>query len=275
MDQIIALSDHIDKIAKRDDLHLSPGAIHVCEPSWSWNPPPLPDFDLWVILDGSGTLKINQQTYPLRTGMGFILQPGDRVAGTHDPDDPLTVFACHFLPAAHPIKRWTEPAIAFQFDDHESLRSRAEEAVRFHESTEPTKYLAEFIIREILLRGLLRHLKLDTFIQSSPIHQLASEVRSRPSEKWDLEAMASRCSLSVPQFTRRFRSSIGSSPTQYVILQRIRRAAHLLRESHISIQQIANSLGYSDHYFFHRQFKAITGRTPGEVRLGAEVDPDI
>lgn len=51
-----------------------------------------------------------------------------------------------------------------------------------------------------------------------------------------------------------------------MIRARIERARHLMRESPLSLKQIAATLGYTDVYFFHRQFKAVTGLTPGQWR---------
>ncbi len=55
---------------------------------------------------------------------------------------------------------------------------------------------------------------------------------------------------------------------QYVIAARVARAATLLRESDMTIAEIAASTGYREVFFFHRQFRQIAGVTPGAVRLG-------
>ena len=51
-----------------------------------------------------------------------------------------------------------------------------------------------------------------------------------------------------------------------MIRARIERARRLLEESSLSLEQVASSLGYTDVYFFHRQFKAVAGVTPGRWR---------
>jgi len=60
-------------------------------------------------------------------------------------------------------------------------------------------------------------------------------------------------------------------PGQFVIRQRVLRAITLLRESDLPIQQIAETLGYNDVFFFHRQFRRVAGATPRSVRLGTSV----
>ena len=81
-----------------------------------------------------------------------------------------------------------------------------------------------------------------------------------------LAEAARQASLSLSQFNKRFRAYTGTSPARYVILQRIDRAKKLLAETPMTLQQIADALGYSDIYYFHRQFRAETGQTPGSLR---------
>ena len=95
------------------------------------------------------------------------------------------------------------------------------------------------------------------------------EIRSAPGRAWTIPAMARHCGLSVPHFNRLWLATFHSSPGRYLIEHRIQRATQLLRESDLSIQQIAESLGYNDVYFFHRQFRQLTGVTPRAARLGA------
>jgi AraC-like DNA-binding protein len=46
----------------------------------------------------------------------------------------------------------------------------------------------------------------------------------------------------------------------------------LLAESHLSLQQIAEQLGYSDASSFVSAFKRYCGRTPGNLRVQADID---
>jgi AraC-like DNA-binding protein len=72
--------------------------------------------------------------------------------------------------------------------------------------------------------------------------------------------------LSVSPIARRVRELTGLSPQGFVIRARIERARRLMEESAMSLKHIAESLGYTDVYFFHRQFKSVAGVTPGQWR---------
>ncbi|MNP64606.1 HTH-type transcriptional activator Btr [compost metagenome] len=52
----------------------------------------------------------------------------------------------------------------------------------------------------------------------------------------------------------------------YVIRARIERAQHLLLYAGMNVTEVADALGYRDIFFFSRQFKQHTGKSPSEIR---------
>lgn len=64
------------------------------------------------------------------------------------------------------------------------------------------------------------------------LDDISSAIRQDPGRRWTVTALAARASLSRAQFT-------------------------------MSVTQVAAALGYSDVAYFSRQYKWITGRTPG------------
>ncbi len=59
-----------------------------------------------------------------------------------------------------------------------------------------------------------------------------------------LRALADRAGMSVRTFTRRFREETGSSPGQWLTLQRTARARELLERTELSIDQVARESGF-------------------------------
>ncbi len=67
-------------------------------------------------------------------------------------------------------------------------------------------------------------------------------------------------------FTRRFHVATGASPLEYVHQLRLNQARRLLESSGLSIQAVAQDLGYEDPSFFSRLFKREVGLTPAQYR---------
>lgn len=63
-----------------------------------------------------------------------------------------------------------------------------------------------------------------------------------------------------------FRESMGIPLHQYIIQQRLKRAARLLRSSQMSLAEIAVSCGFYSHSHLTRSFKQVMGVTPKEYR---------
>ncbi|MBR2339506.1 MAG: AraC family transcriptional regulator [Clostridia bacterium] len=67
-------------------------------------------------------------------------------------------------------------------------------------------------------------------------------------------------------FYRLFKKYTGSSPEQYIINYRIKRACELINCGRYSVSEIARFVGICDIYYFSRLFKKITGKSPSEYR---------
>ncbi|MCE5342144.1 MAG: response regulator [Eubacteriales bacterium] len=67
-------------------------------------------------------------------------------------------------------------------------------------------------------------------------------------------------------FSTLFRKLTGQPFTKYIADMRINYAKKLLRESGLSIQDVADQSGYGDYFQFNKTFKRITGLTPGQYR---------
>ena len=88
-----------------------------------------------------------------------------------------------------------------------------------------------------------------------------------------IENLASLAGLSVSYFSRRFRSSFGVAPGQYVRLGRLEHAKSLLRQTASPLCQIAVASGFSDQSHMSRAFQAVVGSTPARWRRDGEPNP--
>lgn len=82
----------------------------------------------------------------------------------------------------------------------------------------------------------------------------------------DYAALSREMGLSLTALRRRFKEATGVPLHTWVLQNRVARARILLTESDLPLKAIAAQLGYNNVYFFARQFKQITGVTPGHYR---------
>jgi len=93
------------------------------------------------------------------------------------------------------------------------------------------------------------------------------QILSQSERKWTVAQMAQLAALSPSRFHAVYKRIYGTSPLQDVIDARIRYAQMLLQaDGALTLPEVAEKLGYHDQYHFIRQFKAITGVTPGAYR---------
>ncbi len=92
----------------------------------------------------------------------------------------------------------------------------------------------------------------------------------RPLRVAELAALA--C-MSESSFMRLFKRVMGTSPIDWLRRERINQAKRRLSESNDSIKEISRQVGYSDQFFFSKDFKKCTGLTPTDFRRREQGQP--
>ena len=82
--------------------------------------------------------------------------------------------------------------------------------------------------------------------------------------------MAAQLGYDDYYITRRFKRETGYSLTNYIKFAKIERAKVLLQSTRLTVQQIADGLGFTTRSYFIQCFKAVTGRTPTAWRAQAD-----
>jgi len=85
-------------------------------------------------------------------------------------------------------------------------------------------------------------------------------------EDLSLERISDALSMSPYHFAHLFKQSAGLAPHGYVIQRRMERAKSLLRDTDLSITQIAHQVGCSNQSHFSTVFRRFTGQTPRRYR---------
>jgi AraC-like DNA-binding protein len=88
-------------------------------------------------------------------------------------------------------------------------------------------------------------------------------------ERWPVDRLARVSGVSPAHFARSFKQAFGVPPHRYLLTRRIERATALLRDTDLSITEIAFVTGWESLGTFGRTFRDVTGESPGTVRSRA------
>lgn len=95
------------------------------------------------------------------------------------------------------------------------------------------------------------------------LEKVLESIPAIGSEKISLARLSKSFGLSPFTFSRRFKKMIGESLPVFVNRMKIEKSKKLLRESQLSVTDIALECGFENLSHFHKIFKKATGLTPG------------
>ncbi|HYG11968.1 MAG TPA: AraC family transcriptional regulator [Pyrinomonadaceae bacterium] len=147
------------------------------------------------------------------------------------------------------------------------------------------------LLREELMRGQASPLFVEAIAQAIAIHlarsygvtdeELHSSSPSLPghklrqitnwmaehlTEEFSFERLATQAGLSRFHFQRLFKAAVGVAPSRYHIDLRMSEARRLLRETKMSVIDVALEVGYANPSHFARLFRRETGLSPSDYR---------
>ena len=98
------------------------------------------------------------------------------------------------------------------------------------------------------------------------VHEIATYLQNHSAEKICLDELAAHFFISRSYLTRIFRTVTGFTVNEYQNVCRIKKAQILLRETTLSMTQIAMETGFGSLPYFERVFRRITDQTPLQYR---------
>ena len=94
-------------------------------------------------------------------------------------------------------------------------------------------------------------------------------MHSEPGADWNLETLAAEARMGRSSFAQHFRDAVGQTPARYLKEWRLQIARELLRDTRLSVAEIAERSGYDSEPAFRKAFSQFTGEPPGAVRRAA------
>lgn len=106
-------------------------------------------------------------------------------------------------------------------------------------------------------------------IQDRCIGRVLELIHQDPARDWTLNEFVREAGVSRSVLTERFRALVGESPMVYLARWRMLKSRELLRDTSLTIAQVAYSVGYGSEFSFAKAFKRFFYIPPGQARGNA------
>jgi AraC-like DNA-binding protein/ligand-binding sensor protein len=132
--------------------------------------------------------------------------------------------------------------------------------------TEEVETLKDRLKRSMPFGGPSNLEKSEDGDEKSAVECAVEFINEHLHEDLTLPVIADVVYLSPTYFARLFKNEIGLTFHEYLTQSRIRKAAHLLKETPLSISEVSQRVGYSDPNYFSQVFKRLMKISPSDFR---------
>lgn len=258
-----------------------------CESLHSFGPFVRNHYLFHYIISGRGMLYSHATNgeiheYSLEADQGFLICPGQINLYTADEKDPWKYVWIEF-DGMHAEECLLQAGLA---QDQPVYRPRsAEEGLLLQNRM---LYFSENSARSpIHLVGWL-YLFLDDLIEFSTsrqniekrtpqdfyINEAVVYIQQNYNRELTIDEVAGFCKLNRNYFSRKFKQTMGCTPQEFLIRQRLTNAAELMRLTDLPIKAVAAQCGYPNQFHFSQAFKKYYGMPPQEWRNQNHSQPD-
>ncbi|WP_308634824.1 AraC family transcriptional regulator [Paenibacillus silvisoli] len=236
-----------------------------------------------TVMSGRGTFEIAGVQYECAQGDTFIIFPNELFTYRADENEPWhymwVAFKGHLAEHLLLTLGFSPAQPVVHADDMHHL-SALYSQIRGTLETTPFPELAD-LEASGLLRVLLKELGLlnatNLAAANSPAAMPDISRQIKQAIRWlsyqyaqpvSIEDLSRSLGYHRTHLSKMFKQATGISPMQFLLKVRMERARELLYgQNHLSIDQVASSVGYPDALYFSKQFRKTFGCSPSEYRL--------
>jgi AraC family transcriptional regulator of arabinose operon len=229
---------------------------------------------LILTLQGRGCFGYRGGRYISRAGDLCLLQPrAFHSYGIVEGDEMWELRWAHFQPRPHwaNLLDWPPlgPGIArvtLEGEELTRVSDRFDEAYRLTWRNDATdELLAMVALEEILIRA--HRVTSRPLLKRDPrIEQAVEFATQHLAEPVGLNELAAAVNLSPSRFGHIFQLEMGISPCAFLERQRLARALQMLEVSNMSVQEIAEKVGFENPFYFSNRFRRRFNMSPSEYR---------
>lgn len=256
-----------------ENIKINSCGISDCDADWNWDTGKngFQDFDLWFVLRGKGRIITERETAEVERGSCLLLFPNTHYIGEHE-NEHLLIMNVHFTFSGAERKNFPDntPFIYRKINDISYMRSTLSRVIRLYNSAkeDDAKMFFCAALAEYFLSDTEEESREFDTDKQKIVQKICDMINISPEAPHSLSDFAAECGYSADYLGRIFSRAVGISFSEYLANARVNKAKFLLSSTSLSVEGVAEALGYYDTCYFSRQFKRITGVPPGRYRKG-------
>jgi len=164
--------------------------------------------------------------------------------------------------------------VVLDFSDHERMRGIFDALIEEEQNDSPGSRPMIAALMNQCLVIVLRRLEEQTggqlpwlsAVQDMRLAPVMDKVLTDPGQPYSLETMAALSGMSRSSFAERFMSRTGRTPMHFVREVRIRQGGKLLRTTDLSVDHVAERVGFASRSHFSQAFREYFQQSPSRFR---------
>lgn len=245
----------------------------ICDETWKCDSSVPPFSSIQLVLQGEGTICIDETTIHPTSGQLYLLPAYTNQAFFTDIHNPYRTYYCHFEITCQQTDLFELIHLPLCIDAKDPKKAEQLFLDLVH-SVRQDDIFSALKAKQAVLNLLCYYLECcppdsvslvaQTF--DSPLSDAIAYVETHLNEQITVQQMAEAAGYHVSHFTRLFQSRMGISPGQFILQKKTETATQLLTSTDLPIASIADSLGFGSQFYFSNFFKKQTGMTPSSYR---------
>ena len=241
-----------------EPLYVHDYGYHKTEPMHTFGPAIRPYFLIHIIASGKGVFEKAGVKTTLSSGDAFIIRPGEVTVYSADKNDPWEYYWISFSGF------WAETVMRKATNDSCVKAKKAGLMALIDAVQNGVTNDVELLS---ILFTVLNSIKSDDVNESTDVVNLAvNYIENNYFRNFNASTLADNLKVSRSYFTTTFTNKTGETPYNYLLKVRIKKAQDYLKNSNLSITEIAYSVGFSSIERFSEMFKKHTGQSPSKYR---------
>ncbi len=244
-----------------DNGHYTPIRTYVC-------------YAAHFILRGKGRFMVSGQVYELQEGQGFMIFPDIPCSYVADEDDPwhyiYVCFACDRRLMHHAGLDESHPT--YTFERTEQMVSSLYAMLESGKDKDNYGYAAASYLLFAMSQLVAAHTATHTTVNTEhSLYHVITYIENHYADRISIEDIALQNHMDRSTLNRLFKKHRGTTPSEFLLSFRLRRAEMMLKFPELSISDIAYACGFCTVAHFSRSFSEKFGQSPTQYRKTRQI----